>query len=380
MVMEQPYRKVIGIIDCRCDNQSADDFFTLGIWGKLCFEYVCDVVCTVNLFSGKYLLTDSPKIARLASKYPVKVVSKEPIVNDADVMLISGKAIFLTEETIMDAISKFHGGILVSINHQYVNSFNTNFGAFIRTDVPFVSDAFVLKESTYTGLIISYYTLKPEESLVINSINDFELALVLKKKKNSKELLTKCILERIQEKESIFLQCEDKDTICLVGHSQLDNWICPSIAGHKVRNCGIGGISSVEYEKYILKNNLLNCNSDRFIVMHGTNDIVYPYSDEFIIESISHTFDFIERNNPKAKIYFIPIANTIGRLDRTNKRIDVLNNKMIQAFSKRVSLIDIKELSDEFGALKREYTIDGLHFSSEGYKVLSKIVERNLEK
>lgn len=379
MLINQRNKKVVGIIDCRYDDQSANDFFTLGMWGKLCFEYVCDVVCSVTLFSEKYLLTDSPKIAKLAGKYPVKVVSEEPIVNDADIMLVSGKAIFLTEETIIDAIYKFHGGILVSVNQQYTNTFSNNLGSFIRIDIPSVSGAFVLKESTCTGLA-SYYTLKPEESLVVNSVNDFELALVLKKKKNSKELLTKCILERIQEKENVFLQCDDKNTICLVGHSQLDNWVCQNIAGYKIRNCGIGGISSVEYEKYILKNNLLNCNSDRFIVMHGTNDIVYPYSDEFILKSISHTFDFIERNNPKAKIYFITIANTNGRLDRSNKRIDILNDKMARTFSKRVSLIDVKELSDEFGDLKMEYTIDGLHFSPEGYKMFLKIVERNLEK
>lgn len=333
-----------------------------------------------SIFSLKNTLTESPKIARLAGKYPVKVVTEEPIVNDADIMLVSGKAIFLTEATIIDAISKFHGGILVSVNMQNMNSFSNNLGTFIRTDVPSVSNAFVLKEAIHTGLTISYYTLKPEEDLVINSINDFELALVLKKKKDSKKLLTKCILERIHEKESTFLQCDNNDTICLVGHSQLDNWMCSNIAGHKIRNCGIGGISSLEYEEYILKKNLLNCNSDRFIVMHGTNDIVYPYSDEFIIESISHTFDFIERNNPKAKIYFIAIANTNGRLDRSNKRIDILNDKMALAFSKRVSFIDVKELSDEFGDLRREYTIDGLHFSPEGYEMLLKIVERNLEK
>lgn len=380
MAINNRNRKVIGIIDCRYDNQSVNDFFTLGIWGKLCFEYVCETVCAVNLFSEKYLLTESPKIARLAVKYPVKVVTEEPIVNDADIMLVSGKAIFLTEATIIDAISKFHGGILVSVNMQNMNSFSNNLGTFIRTDVPSVSNAFVLKEAIHTGLTISYYTLKPEEDLVINSINDFELALVLKKKKDSKKLLTKCILERIQEKESTFLQCDNNDTICLVGHSQLDNWMCSNIAGHKIRNCGIGGISSLEYEEYILKKNLLNCNSDRFIVMHGTNDIIYPYSDEFIIESISHTFDFIERNNPKAKIYFIAIANTNGRLDRSNRRINILNDKMALAFSKRVSFIDVKELSDEFGDLRREYTIDGLHFSPEGYEMLLKIVERNLEK
>ena len=115
MTIDNCKRKVIGIIDCRGDNQSVNDFFTLGIWGKLCFEYVCETVCAVNLFSEKYLLTESPKIARLANKYPVKVINEEPIVNDADIMLVSGKAIFLTEATIIDAISKFYGGVICKI-------------------------------------------------------------------------------------------------------------------------------------------------------------------------------------------------------------------------------------------------------------------------
>ena len=95
---------------------------------------------------------------------------------------------------------------------------------------------------------ISYFDLPQAESLVINSVNDFELALVLMKKKLGRSLLTESILSRIQEKKDIFTQCDGEDTICLVGHSQLDNWNSTEIAGKKVRNSRIRRISSVGYK------------------------------------------------------------------------------------------------------------------------------------
>ena len=239
-----------------------------------------------------------------------------------------------------------------------------------------VIPAFVIEDGTER---ISYFDLPQEESLVVNTVNDFELALVLMKKKLGRGLLTESILNRIEEKLDLFTNCESEDSICLVGHSQLDNWDCSEIAGKKVRNCGIRGISSVEYNQYILDKELLNCKSDVYIVMHGTNDIVYPYSDEFIIASISKTFDYIIQRNPKAKIYFLTISNTNGRLDRSNKRIDQLNRRIISAFSERVHIIDTKPLSDAFGDLCSEYTLDGLHFSEEGYKHLMSIVEKALK-
>lgn len=226
---------------------------------------------------------------------------------------------------------------------------------------------------------ISYFNLPEDESLVINTVNDFELALVLMKKRLGQRLLTENILSRIEEKLDIFTRCDSEDSICLVGHSQLDNWDCSKIAGLQVRNCGIRGISSVEYNQYILDKELLNCKANTYIVMHGTNDIVYPYSNEFIIKSISRTFDYITQRNPKAKIYFLTISNTNGRLDRSNKRIDQLNKQIISAFSRKVHIIETKSLSDEFGDLRSEYTLDGLHFSTEGYRLLMSIVEKALK-
>lgn len=244
--------------------------------------------------------------------------------------------------------------------------------SFCKSPEVEVSSAFILSDGESR---VSYFDLPSAESLVINSVNDFELGLVLMKKRIGRGLLTESILNRIEEKSENFRQCQSQNTICLVGHSQLDNWNCTEISGMPVRNCGIRGISSVEYNEYILDKELLNCCSDTYIVMHGTNDIVYPYSDDFIIQSISRTFDYILQHRPQAKIYFLMISNTNGRLDRSNKRIDLLNEKIISAYTNRVSLISTKALSDEFGDLCSEYTLDGLHFSDAGYEKLKSIVE-----
>lgn len=227
---------------------------------------------------------------------------------------------------------------------------------------------------------ICYQPLPMEESLVINIVNDFELALVLKKKQINRSLLTESILKRIEEKKSVFEDKSKHNSICLVGHSQLDFWNIYSLCGYDVRNCGIAGISSVEYRDYILNRNLLSCGSPIYVVMHGTNDIVYPYSDEQIIENISSTFQYILQYNPAAKLFFLLVANTNGRLDRSNKRINQLNIKLKTAFTGVVTVIDIQELNDEFGDLKSDYTIDGLHFSSAGYERLQQIVENAIRK
>lgn len=96
-------------IDCRSDKGDTNDFYTLSMWGKPCFEYVCDTVSKTNIFAEKYLLTNSEKIKKLASKYDLKVTSQLPE-DKSPKMLISGKAIFLTRETLVDAVSAYVGG------------------------------------------------------------------------------------------------------------------------------------------------------------------------------------------------------------------------------------------------------------------------------
>ena len=84
-------------------------------------------------------------------------------------------------------------------------------------------------------------------------------------------------------------------------------------------------------------------------------------------------------NEIQRQRFFLLISNTNGRLDRSNKRIDQLNKRLISAFLQQVIIINTKPLSDIFGDLRSEYTLDGLHFSDEGYKHLRAIVEEAIK-
>lgn len=96
-------------IDCRSCKGDTNDFYTLSMWGKPCFEYVCDTVAKTDVFAKTYLLTDSPKIKVLASKYHFDVV-EQILENNSPIMIVSGKAIFLSTETMSKAVGNYYGG------------------------------------------------------------------------------------------------------------------------------------------------------------------------------------------------------------------------------------------------------------------------------
>ena len=224
------------------------------------------------------------------------------------------------------------------------------------------------------------YFLNSTESLVVCTKNDFELALVLKKKEQNEKLLLEEIKNRIKEKTEIITYGLEH-SVCFVGHSQLDYWEIGSLCGMPVRNCAVRGISSFQYQELILKEELLNCNSDIFMVMHGTNDIVYDYSIDQIVKSILESVFYLQKHNPKAIISFVSCLHTNGRADRSNKKIDQLNTALKPKLeSCGVWWIDTVKMDDLFGNLKLEYTKDGLHLSEKGYDVFQILIEQEIEK
>lgn len=72
----------------------------------------------------------------------------------------------------------------------------------------------------------------------------------------------------IPEKKSIFSGTNMWHQICFIGHSQLDQWNITEIRGYHVRNCGVSGIFSLEYNGKILQTGMINCEDDIFLVMH----------------------------------------------------------------------------------------------------------------
>jgi len=185
--------------------------------------------------------------------------------------------------------------------------------------------------------------------------------------------MIKQIINRIEEKKGVLKDYTDTKSCCFVGHSQLDNWNIKKLCGYNVRNCGIGGISSFQYCDLILREELLVCKDDFFIVMHGTNDIVYDYSFEEIFESIMDTRRYI-RNVSSAQILFVKCMHTNGRMDRDNKKINALNEYVCSRLPEDVISVGVSALDDAFGNLRQEYTTDGLHLSELGYQIFEGIL------
>ena len=224
-----------------------------------------------------------------------------------------------------------------------------------------------------------FYPVPDKEAVVVNSENDFELALVLKKKQQNRSIVIQTIDRIIEEKEAVFAASVGKKSICFVGHSQLDQWKIDIIAGYKVRNCAVSGISSFEYEEKILNLDKLKCTDDIFLVMHGTNDIVWDYTIDEIVESIRKTINYIKGRNVASPVFFLSCLHVNGRLDRSNTRIDELNNTLKNALGSCVIWIDTSFMDDKFGNLDEAYTKDGLHISDKGYEVLKTEIENTIK-
>ena len=183
----------------------------------------------------------------------------------------------------------------------------------------------------------------------------------------------------IKDKMPILKNIEnDTNTVCLIGHSQFHKWDIKELFGLKVRNCGVNGISMVEYREQILEKNLLKCNSKIYVIFGGTNDIVYDRTPQQILEELKILVKYIKSNDNNSNIYYIETLNVNGRYDRDNKTINELNSYIKQNFPQGVKYISADEMNDENGNLKESYTVDGLHLSEAGYEKLKEILEKNI--
>lgn len=371
----------IGIVDCRVDDTLENDYLTLNLWGKPVFEYPLEEVLKCCLDKVIVLANSNFIKNAVATLYGNSISIKNEFNCESyqgkKVLYVSGRAPLVKFETMQKAMNMYRErGVSSVVETRTVKLPSTLNNISLLGNVHNEEkNVFILFDGTSESA--KHFELTPMESVVINSKNDFELALVLKKKELNEPILRKQILARIDEKKPVFAS-ENKNGICLVGHSQIDFWAVESIKNHRVRNCGIAGISSKEYYNYILSKNLLKCSEDLYLVMHGTNDIVYELDISEIVCNIQKTIDYIKERKPNAKIYFLGCLTVNGRLDRSNKTVLKLNNEL-QQFLKDVIMIGASSMNDEYGLLKKEYTKDGLHLSEKGYKVLKKIVEEAMD-
>ena len=370
------------VIDCRENEKAYDRFLTLNLGGKYVMQRVIDTALESELFRRVYVLTGSALVGRLCSRLYSDKISVIGDINEVGFpkLVISGRAPFIKANTLAEILKKRDGsGICPSVkpaDNPDVSDF------LVRKENAAAGEgcgsAFVLLERENQSEYIKFY-LSDTEALVLNTRNDFELALVLLQKENKRQAAKNAVLSRIEEKSELFEGDSGEDTVGLIGHSQLDNWEETDIGGYRVLNYGIRGISSFGYYEHILKVGRLKLTSGLYLVMHGTNDIVSDYTYEEIFESIMRTFEYIRKQKPAARIFFICCAHVNGRLDRSNIRIDEFNGYMLKHLPPDIVPVSLDEMNDEFGNLESGYTTDGLHFSEKGYEKLKEIVLENIK-
>lgn len=368
------------VIDCRENESSCDKLLTLNLGGRYVMQRAIDAALEADVSRPVYVLTNSPFIAHLCGKiYSQEVRVTENIDGiGCPRLIILGRAPFIKAESLNGALQLRNGSCNV-------------YSAVRRSDVPSITDflsekktcescgsVFALVERSDSSDHKKAY-ISDTEALLLNTRNDFELAVTLTRNENKSESAGKAVLGRIEEKAELFESPTGENTVGLIGHSQLDNWEERNIGGYNVLNYGIRGISSFEYYDFILREERLKLTSDIYLVMHGANDIVYDHTLEEMLKSIMRSFEYIAGKRPSAQIFFICCAHVNGRLDRSNLRIDEFNDYMLSHLPPDIVPIRLDEMDDEFGSLKADYTVDGLHFSEKGYEKLKEIIEKSIK-
>ena len=272
----------------------------------------------------------------------------------------------------------YNSGTLEEYNIDYSNYSRQKYDEYHPNGAIFIGKVKeYLEQKHFFGKRAKAYFMNKEDSIDIDDSLDFEIAITILNKKNKEENLKKAIKNRIQQKDELFDEIKD---ITLIGNSLFDNWKIEKLNNNSVVNLGIAGISTKQYQKYILDENKIKHIASKTVIMTGTNDIVdKSLSFEDILNNINKLIENLLKINKDTKIYFIEIPSIAFRMDRNKEEIFKLNEYLKNNLDQSIKYIKVNNyMTDDFKNLKLEYTYDGLHFNEEGYKVLEKILEKEI--
>lgn len=162
--------------------------------------------------------------------------------------------------------------------------------------------------------------------------------------------------------------------------------------GRHVVNSGISGHKTTDILKNMEKRVYQYNPSDIFLLI-GTNDFLDDnISRDDTVLNIGKIVDAIKKNRPSAKINVLSLL-PVNKSDdekisytmlssRNNKDINEINDKLKTLCNdKNVTYVDVHSLlEDENGDLNIDYTLEGLHITPEGYKVITKELMKYIPK
>ena len=135
-----------------------------------------------------------------------------------------------------------------------------------------------------------------------------------------------------------------------------------------------------------LHDNVIVLKPRKVLVQIGTNDLRARTKIPVIVNNIQKILSELKTKLPKARIYFLSLYPVNPKavifspflvFPRKNKQIKKIN-ALMKAYCEdnHFPFINIYDhLTDQKGNLKKEYTVEGLHISYNGYLVIAKLLE-----
>ena len=417
--------KKIAIIPARSGSKGLPNKNILMLGNKPLIAYAIEAALKSNEFERVIVSTDSLEYKYIAEKFGAEVFMRseelsndkassfvviEDILNKIETpvdyfVLLQVTSPFRNENHIKESIEIFENGIseydfLVSMqksdksssliklihdsgtleeyNIDYSNYSRQKYDEYHPNGAIFIGKVKeYLEQKHFFGKRSKAYFMNKEDSIDIDDSLDFEMAITVLTKKNKEENLIKAIKNRIQQKSNLFNEVKD---ITLIGNSLFDNWKIEKLNNNSVVNLGIAGISTKQYQEYILDENKIKYIANKIVIMTGTNDIIHEnLKNKNILDNINSLIEKLLLINEKAKIYFIEVPSVISRIDIKKEDIFKLNEYLKNNLDESIKYIKVNEdMTDDFKNLKLEFTYDGLHFNEEGYKILEKILEKEI--
>lgn len=149
---------------------------------------------------------------------------------------------------------------------------------------------------------------------------------------------------------------------------------------HAIYNRGIAGDTTKNLLKRI--DNIVELHPQKLFIQIGTNDLGKGKKVKKVVDNIMKIHDYISHRSPETKIHIIslyPVSHHKMWLSpfisglRSNNKIREVNYLLAEKCSaQNISFINIHPLLiNAKGRLKKEYTIEGLHISGQGYQVIA---------
>lgn len=415
----------VAIIPARSGSKGLKNKNILNLCGKPLIAYSIEAAIKSNLFDKVIVSTDSLEYKDISISYGSEVIMRnDKLSNDKatsymviedvlkkinacdedEFILLQPTSPLRTEKNIVEAYNLFDKNrdkydFLVSMSESEKNreliqviddntlkNFNADFKNYARQKYKeyypngaiFIGKvgAYLKKGDFFGCRSLPYYMCK-KESVDIDDILDFQLAITLINYNRRKEIISKGIDARIKDKKHFFT---NKGDISLIGHSIIDNWDIERLFSYKICNCGINGITVKDYYDKIIKNDYLTNLPNICFLMFGINDIKYDVKVENITLYLQKIINYLKKKNTNIKIYLIDILNINGNIYLDNKNINDTNEYIHNHITDVDGFINVNSFNNTYGKLSLEYTFDGVHLNDKGYDLLSKLLYEKLHK